>query len=89
MTWETIATVATAIFGSQVLGNWVTGYFSKKKVDADAATMTVDSILKWATELTKRIEALEKALNERDDEIMQLRQKLAHLEAEMLAYEHK
>lgn len=81
MTFEIIATIVSAVLGSTVLSTLITGFFAKKKTDADAATMTVDSILKWATTLTSRIDALERALKEKDDLIAELKARVVHLEA--------
>lgn len=80
---EQIATIVTAVFGSQVLATAITSWFGRKKTNADAATAVVDATLKWASGLTARIEALEKAAAEKDVLIAELRQKVAILEAEV------
>lgn len=74
-------TIAGTIFGSSVLAEVSKGFFSRKKIDADAAGQTVDVILKWASTLTSRIEALEKSHAEKDTLISELRMRVAHLEA--------
>lgn len=86
MSITAIIALLTALGGSTVLGTFITSWFSRKKTNTDAATATVDSILRWAVTLTARIDALEKAVTERDLIIADLRKKVAHLEADLETY---
>lgn len=88
MSITTILAIITALGGSTVLGTFINSWFTRKKISTDAATATVDSILRWAVTLTSRIDALEKAVTDRDIIIADLRQKVAHLEADLETYKN-
>ena len=82
-TFETIVALIGSVTGSSVLTVLIQSWFVKRKTDADAASVTVETVLKWANGLTLRIDALEKALSERDLLIAGLREQLARLEAKV------
>jgi hypothetical protein len=96
MTLELIATVVAGILGSSVLTQLFASYFAKKKteaeankVDADAASTLVDSMLKWQETLTQRINALETAVLDKDKIILELRRRITDLESEVARWERK
>jgi len=78
--------LAIAIVGSSALSAVITAFFSRRKTQADAQVSVVEVTLKWANELVRRIEYLEKALIDRDNIIATLRERIAVLEARLAEF---
>lgn len=70
---ENIVQIVGIILGSSVLSILITSIFAKRKSDADAATLLVESNLRWSDKLVARIDELEKILEQRNKEIIELR----------------
>ncbi len=87
-TFELIGTIAASIFGSQVLATIASGFFAKKKTNADAASLLVEKMLDWQTSLTARIVSLEQMLREKDTLIDQLQVRVGQLEIEVAKLEN-
>ncbi len=81
MDWASIGVIISAVLGSQVLTTIASGVITKNKTSADAASVLVTSMLDWQKTLTNRISDLEKALNEKESLIDELRQRVIQLEA--------
>ncbi len=67
-----IISIIGAVLGSGVVIEIARAVFNKKKIQADAASTTVVTILEWATKLSARIDVLEGQLLEKDVQIDQL-----------------
>ena len=64
-----IISIIGAVLGSGVVVEVVRSIFNKKKIQADAASTTVVTILEWATKLSARIDILESQLIVKDKQI--------------------
>lgn len=83
-----IATIVGTVAGSSFLATFAQKWFDRtktkadaNKTDAEAADVLVDSLLKWQSTLTARIDALEKTIALRDREIGELKTQIAELGA--------
>jgi len=71
-----IISIIGAVLGSGVVVEVVRSIFNKKKIQADAASTTVVTILEWATKLSARIDILESQLIVKDKQIDDLIEQL-------------
>lgn len=99
MDYGTILGFGGAMFGSNVALRVVDGWFMRKKtqqeadkVETDAASVLMESVLKWQSTLTERINSLEAGLAEchtehaaKDAIITDLKVRVAHLEAQKVS----
>lgn len=63
-TFELIAAIAASVFGSQVLGGVVQGWFSRKKTNAEADAVLSEKAIMYNEQLVKRIEKLEQDIRD-------------------------
>lgn len=63
-TFELIAAVIGAVFGSQVLGNVVQGWFTRKKTSAEADAVLSEKAIMYNKQLVERIEKLEQDIKD-------------------------
>jgi len=80
LTITTLLALIGTVLGSSVIAQFVTSFFQRKKVSAEAESMVAGQILQWAKVLTKRIELLEALLEEKNKVIRELQVRLARLE---------
>lgn len=80
---DNITAFIGAVLGSSTLTAAITSWIQhhSKKELADAASTTVDSVLKWANEMNDRIKNLEALLDTRNNEILSLKVQITQLQA--------
>jgi len=81
--FELIATLVGSILGSSALGVGISGWFNRKKMNADASTSLVEATLKWASSMAERIKVLEERLIEREKVIDDLQTRISDLEEQV------
>jgi len=81
--FELIATLVGSILGSSALGVGISGWFNRKKMNADASTALVEATLKWASSMAERIKVLEERLIEREKVIDDLQTRISDLEEQV------
>lgn len=88
-TLELIGTIGGSVLGSSVLSTFITNWFNRPKLQAEADVLTTDNALKIIDVLQQRVDKLEAAQESMRRENLELHKEVAALRAELGFYRQK